>query len=135
VTRNDFLGFMISKFEVDVRYIYISKIFFIPFGSKAWNCFSDGHEWWYKKESAIEMGPDPTQAYFWIAVNKRPTRLRPGYFLTWTEEIFFDPKEKLTFLVEIFQIQTQTINGWPNTNRVTKNRPDPVQKILTWTHH
>jgi len=67
------------------------------------------------------MGPDPTRAYFWPAVNKRPTRLQPGYFLTWPEEIFFDPKgkklKKSTFLGEIFPIQTQTINGWPD--------PDP----------
>jgi len=37
---------------------------------------------------------------------KRPTRLRPGYFLTWPEEIIFDPNGKklknLEFLGEIF---------------------------------
>jgi len=101
-----------------------------------------------------EMDPDPTQAYFWPAVNKRLTWLWPRYFPTrpeaiffwpegkkiekfdilrgnfwnsnpnhksltqpafeqgtfWPEEIFFDPKGKklknLTFLGEIFQIQT-----------------------------
>jgi len=31
------------------------------------------------------------------------------------------------FLGEIFQIQTQTINGWPNPTRVKKN--------FTRTHH
>jgi len=69
--------------------------------------------------------PDPTRAYFWPAVNKRPTRLWPGYFPTRPEAIFFDPKEKklknLTFLAEISWILNQTING----------RPDPSHKKLT----
>jgi len=76
--------------------------------------------------------PDPTRAYFWPAV-KRPTRLRPGYFPTQPEEIFFDPKGKklknLTFLGEIFQIQTQTINGWPDPTWVKNFWPGP---ITTW---
>jgi len=73
------------------------------------------------------MGPDLTQAYLWPAVNKRPTRLQPGYIPTLPEEIFFDPKGKnLTFLGEIFQIQTQTIVA-------TKNWPDRGQKVLTRT--
>jgi len=67
--------------------------------------------------SEVEMGLDPTRAYFWPAVNKRPTRLWPGYFLNRPEEIFFDPKGKtlknLTFCGAIFQTQTQTIDGWP----------------------
>jgi len=46
------------------------------------------------KASQLEMGPDPTRAYFWPAVNKRPTRLWPGYFLTRPEEIFFRPEGK-----------------------------------------
>jgi len=74
--------------------------------------------------------PDPTRAYFWPTVNKRPTRLQPGYFPTQPEEIFIDPKGKklknLTFLGQIFQIQTQTINGWPDPTR-----PDPSRKKLT----
>jgi len=37
----------------------------------------------------LDMGPDLTQAYFWSAVNKRPTRLWPRYFLTPPDEIFF----------------------------------------------
>jgi len=79
--------------------------------------------------------PDPTQAYFWPAVNKRPTRLWPGYFLTQPKEIFLTRRfffwhkgktiENLTFLGETFQTQTQTINGWP----------DPGQKFLTRNHH
>jgi len=42
----------------------------------------------------LEMGPDPTWAYFWPAVNKRPTSLWPKYFLTRHKEIFFDRKGK-----------------------------------------
>jgi len=79
--------------------------------------------------SKVEMDPDLTQAYFWPAVNKRPTRLWPRYFLTQPEEVFFWSEGKklknLTFLGEILQIQTQTINGWPS----------PGQKFLTRTHH
>jgi len=78
----------------------------------------------------LEMGPDPTRAYFWPAVNKRPTRLWPRYFSTRPKEIFFDPKGKklknLTFLGEIFQIQTQTINGWPKLTKVKKFWPGPI---------
>jgi len=89
----------------------------------------------------LEMGPDPTRpdptrAYFWPAVNKRPTRLRPGYFPTRPEEIFFDPKGKklknLTFLGEIFRILTQTINGWPDPTRAIKNWPDPTRVKIFW---
>jgi len=40
------------------------------------------------------MGLDPTRAYFWPAVNKRPTQLWPWYFLTRPDEIFFYPKGK-----------------------------------------
>jgi len=84
-------------------------------------------------------GPWPDPSLIWLAVNKRPTRLWPGYFLTRPEAIFFDPKGKklknLTFLGEIFRILTQTINGWPDPTQATKNWPDPGQKILTRTHH
>jgi len=38
--------------------------------------------------------PDPTQAYFWPAVNKRPTQLWPGYFLTWPDVIFLIRRAK-----------------------------------------
>jgi len=75
----------------------------------------------------VEMGPNPTRAYFWPAVNKRPTGFDPGTFRP--EAIFFDPKGKklknLTFLGDIFKIQTKTKNVWP----------DPGQKFLTQTHH
>jgi len=76
-----------------------------------------------------EMDPDPTRAYFWPAVNKRLTQLWPRYFPTRPKAIFFDPKGKKLknsmFLGEIFEIQTQTINGWPNPTW-----PEPQK--LTW---
>jgi len=42
----------------------------------------------------IEMGSDPTRKYLWPTVNKGPTHLWPGYFLTQPDDIFFDPKGK-----------------------------------------
>jgi len=70
------------------------------------------------------MGPDPTRAYFWPAVNKRPTQVL--FDPTWRD--FFWPEgeklKKLTFLGEIFQIKTQTIDGWPDPTRAAKNWPD-----------
>jgi len=41
-----------------------------------------------------DAGPDSSRAYFWPAVNERPNHLWQGYFLTQTEDIFFDPKGK-----------------------------------------
>jgi len=85
---------------------------------------------WSQVGKKLEMGPDPTRAYRWSAVNKRPTCLRPGYFLTQPKEIFFDTEGKklknLSFLGEIFQIQTQTINGWPDPTQ-----PEPQKIDLT----
>jgi len=56
----------------------------------------------------VEMGPDPTRAYFWPAANKRLTRLRPGYFPTQHDEIFLTLRGKklknFMLLGEIFQI-------------------------------
>jgi len=43
----------------------------------------------------LEMGPYPTQAYFWPAVNKSWARLWPEYFLTQPEEIFLTRREKI----------------------------------------
>jgi len=58
---------------------------------------------------------NPTQAYFWPAVNKRMSRRWPGNFLIRPKDIFFDSKGKklknLTFLGEIFPNQTQIIDG------------------------
>jgi len=80
---------------------------------------------WVRAQLRNRPWPDPTRAYLWPAVNKRPTRLRPGYFPNRPEDIFFYPKGKnlknLTFLGEISQIQTQNINDWP----------DPSHKKLT----
>jgi len=71
------------------------------------------------------MGPDLTWAYFKHTVNKRPTRLWPN------------PKGKklknFGFLGEIFKIQTQTKDGWPDST--TKNWNDPGQKNFARTHH
>jgi len=82
---------------------------------------------------------DPTRAYFWPAVNKRQSSLQPGYFLTRPKDIFFDTKGKklknLTCLGEIFQIQTQIMNGWPNPSHQKLTLPNPGQKFLTQTHH
>jgi len=44
------------------------------------------------------------------------------------------------FLGEIFQIQTKTINDWPEPTRPKPQKidptwPNPGQKILTRTHH
>jgi len=75
------------------------------------------------------MGPDPTRAYFWPVVNKRTTRHWPGYFLTWpkVKEI-----ENLTFLGEIFRIQTQAIDGWPNPTRPKLQKIDPTRVKYIW---
>jgi len=73
--------------------------------------------------SKVEMGPDPTRAYFWPAVNKRPTRLRPRYFLTRPEEIFFDTKDKIEKF-DVFRGNCRNSN--PNHKWLT--RPEP-QKI------
>jgi len=59
--------------------------------------------------------PDPTQPYFWPAVNKRPTCHWPGYFLTWPKDIFFDPKGK--------KIEKSS---------KPKPKPEPQKIDLTW---
>jgi len=73
----------------------------------------------------LEMGPDPTWAYFWPAVNKRATRLQPEYFLTRPEEIFFKGQTIEKF--DIFR------GNFPNSNPNHKwlTRPDPSHKKLT----
>jgi len=75
----------------------------------------------------IEMGPNPTRAYFWPAVNKRLTCLWPGYFLTWPEG---KKLKNLTFLGEIFQNQTQTIYGWPDPTQTGSKIFDPDPSLL-----
>jgi len=68
----------------------------------------------------LEISTNPSRAYFWPAVNKRP-----GYFLTRPEDIFFfDPKEKIE-KSEIFK------GNFPNTNQRWLTWPDPSSKKLT----
>jgi len=43
---------------------------------------------------SLEMGPVPTRAYFWPAVNKRLTCLWPEYFWTWPKENFLTRRGK-----------------------------------------
>jgi len=43
----------------------------------------------------LEMGPDPTRAYFWPTVYKSSTHLWPGYFLTRLEAIFSFEGQKI----------------------------------------
>jgi len=72
----------------------------------------------------IEIGPDPTRAYFWPAVNKKPTRLWPGYFLTQIEVIFLTLKEKIEKF-DIFRV------NFPTPYHRQLSRPDPSNKKLT----
>jgi len=73
--------------------------------------------------SKLGMRPDPTRAFFWPAVNKRPTQLWLGYFLTQPNEIFFDPKGKnWGFLGENFQ----THNTYQRRLTQTEHVPRPI---------
>jgi len=74
------------------------------------------------------MGPDPTRAYFWPAVNKRPDHLWSGYFLTQPKEIFLNRREKIEKLG--FRGNFPNINS--NYRWLTWT--DPSHKKLTWTH-
>jgi len=70
---------------------------------------------------------------YWERIT-RPTRLRSGYFPTRHEAIFFDPKGKklknLKFLGEIFEIQSQTINGWTDPTRPGSKLIDPDPSLF-----
>jgi len=87
------------------------------------------------------MGHDPTQAYFWPAVNKRPTHLQPGYFPTQPEEIFFLTQREKIEKFDIFRGNFPISNPnrkWltrPEPQKIDPTRPDPGQKFLTQTHH
>jgi len=83
----------------------------------------------------LEMGPDPTRAYFWLAVNKRLTQLQPGYFPTWPKAIFLTRREKIEKF-DVFRGNFRNSNPnhkwltWPYPTRATKNwskifDPDP----------
>jgi len=71
-------------------------------------------------ESKVEMGPDPTRAYFWPAVNKRPTR------------VLSDPTRSDFFLNEGKKIEKFYVFRWnfqnSNPNHKCLTRPEP-QKI------
>jgi len=77
--------------------------------------------------------PSPTRAYFWPAVNKRLTRLRPGYFPT--QSNFFWPEGKKIEKFDIFRGNFWNSN--PNHKWLTRSepqkidptRPDPSQKF------
>jgi len=86
------------------------------------------------------MGPDPTRAYFWPAVNKRPTRHGPGHFLARPDGIFLIRKEK-NKKFGIFRRNFPMLNPnqrwliWPDPTQATKNWSDQGQKYLVRTHH
>jgi len=70
--------------------------------------------------------PDPTRAYFWPTVNKRLTRLRPGYFLT-------QPEEKKIEKFDIFR--ENFLNSTPNLTQPEPQKIDPTRprsKIFDW---
>jgi len=65
------------------------------------------------------MDSDTTRACYWPTVSKRLTQLWPGYFSTQPMRCFWPEGQKLknlTYLGEIFQTQTQTIDGTRATN-------------------
>jgi len=86
----------------------------------------------------LEMGLDPTRAYFWPAVNKSPTRLWPRHFPTRPEAIFFDPKEKKIEKFDVFRRNFSNFNPnhkWltrPDPTRATKNWPGPTRVKKFW---
>jgi len=57
-----------------------------PYLSSLWLGAIKGYE---PYQSKVEMGSDPTRAYFWPSVNKKSICLWLSYFLTRPEEIFF----------------------------------------------
>jgi len=70
-----------------------------------------------------EMGPDPTRAYFWPAVNKRLTPLQPGYFLTQLEENILSWREK----IEKFDVFWRNFpNSSPNHKWLTQPEPQKI---------
>jgi len=71
----------------------------------------------------LEMGPDPTQAYFWPAVNKRPTCLWPGYYWPYPKRFFLTRREK----IEKFDIFR---GNFPNSNPNHKWLARPGSKIF-----
>jgi len=72
-----------------------------------------------------EMGLDPTWAYLWPAINKRPTCLWPGYFLTQPKEIFLTWREKIKKF-DVFR------ENFPNPNHRCLTRPVPTIARKNW---
>jgi len=73
--------------------------------------------------------PDPTWAYFWPAVNKRPTCPLTQVLFDTTRWDFFDPKgrklKNLGFLGEIIQTQTKAMLTWLNPSKEKLTRQGP----------
>jgi len=83
----------------------------------------------------LELSPDPTQpdwtqAYFWLAVNKRPTCLWPRYFLTRPKDIFLIQREK-NWKFDAFR------GNFPNSNPNHKwlTHPEPQKIDPTWVNN
>jgi len=71
------------------------------------------------------MGPDSTWAYFRRAVNKRPTHLWPGYFLSQPNDIFLTRRGKKSKNLGLLR------GNFPNPNQRCLTRHDPSSKKLT----
>jgi len=72
----------------------------------------------------MNVQPDPS--LIWSAVNKKPTRLWPWYFLTWPDEIFFYPKGKKLKNLRFLGGNFPTSN--PNQRCLTQ----PGSSLLGW---
>jgi len=74
----------------------------------------------------VEICTDPTRAHFWPIVNKKPTWLWPGYFLSQPDEIFIDLKGKKLKNLEFLGGNIPN----PNPNQRLQTQPDPSNKIF-----
>lgn len=72
--------------------------------------------------------PNLTRAYFWPAINKGPTHLWLGYFLTQADEIFFNLREKFG------NFPDPEVAGPTGLDQTlsTKNDPDLPISFLKW---
>jgi len=82
---------------------------------------------------SLEMGHDPTRSK--LTFDPQKIRGRPAFDPTLRN--FFWPEgqnlKNLMYLGKNFQIQTQTINGWPDLTRATKNWPDLTRATKNWS--
>jgi len=101
----------------------LAQIFFDPKGKKLKNGGFGGKSS-KTYQFFVEMGPDPTRAYFWPAVNKGLTHPWPRYFLIQREKI-----EKWGLWGETFQIQRWL---WLDLTRPSKNWPFPALVKNFW---